>query len=60
MIKCVAARRKSLVASEREQYGCRASAKSDAGISLLTLYWRHMFICCSTGCTSMVGRAEAS
>lgn len=35
MIKCVVARRKSLVASQREQYGCRASAKSDAGIDLL-------------------------
>lgn len=35
MVKCVAARRKSLVASQREQYGCRASVKSDAGVDLL-------------------------
>ena len=36
MVKHVAVRRKSLVASQREQYGCRASAKSDAGIDLLS------------------------
>lgn len=36
MVKRVAARRKSLVAIQRKQYGCRASAKLDAGIDLLS------------------------
>lgn len=61
MIKCVAVRCKSLVASQREQYGCRASAKSDAGIDLLsTVTGDTAVLYRALGYTSMVGQAGAS